>query len=348
MGVRRKKRRRFLFHKPDLAVSILASITVLLLIAWAGLHWKDSKDRELVASADQSQQTVIDGLPQVEDEDLLPIRIETNSSTDVEEESAQDLTVVESEDGQGEAITDPSSNQTLQETGAANVGGGTSSGQGSIHVDKTDHSSTSATKPNQPGIKLEVRPDSKPDANSASNSDAKPIIVKGESNTTNATTGSGGATFNDQSPIKVNPTGSTSPTTSNSGSATNSGTTNSSTSNSSETTGVTQVEKYEQQFITIQGKCNKDMKAVLSDAESSMGQLDRQDPSKLIMWRDNLNGELGAAQSKCDSAYQDLLQTAENDKVSMNVIESWNQTYSELKGKLHEESEAKLKQLMGG
>lgn len=111
---------------------------------------------------------------------------------------------------------------------------------------------------------------------------------------------------------------------------------------------VSKVEKYEEEFTKVQGKCTKDMKVVLSGAESNIQQLDKQDPRVVLAWRDNLDTELAAAKSTCDGTFQELIQAAENDEVSANVIEKWKQTYDDLKVKLQEESEAKLKELIGG
>lgn len=108
------------------------------------------------------------------------------------------------------------------------------------------------------------------------------------------------------------------------------------------------IEKYEQEFTQLQEKCRKDMRAALSDAESSMQQLDKSDPRNVIAWRDQLNAELSTAESTCDDSFQRIVQNAENDAVSADVIEGWSQKYDDLKAKLQEESEAKLQQLMGG
>lgn len=108
------------------------------------------------------------------------------------------------------------------------------------------------------------------------------------------------------------------------------------------------IEKYEQEFTQLQEKCRKDMRAALSDAESSMQQLDKSDPRNVIAWRDQLNAELSTAESTCDDSFQRIVQNAENDAVSADVIEGWSQKYDDLKAKLQKESEAKLQQLMGG
>lgn len=108
------------------------------------------------------------------------------------------------------------------------------------------------------------------------------------------------------------------------------------------------IEKYEQDFTQLQEKCRKDMRAALSDAENSMQQLDKSDPRNVIAWRDQLNAELSTAESTCDDSFQRIVQNAENDAVSADVIEGWSQKYDDLKAKLQEESEAKLQQLMGG
>ncbi|WP_044477643.1 hypothetical protein [Paenibacillus antibioticophila] len=108
------------------------------------------------------------------------------------------------------------------------------------------------------------------------------------------------------------------------------------------------IEKYEQEFTQLQEKCRKDMRAALSDAESSMQQLDKSDPRNVIAWRDQLNAELSTAESTCDDSFQRIVQNAENNAVSADVIEGWSQKYDDLKAKLQEESESKLQQLMGG
>ncbi len=111
---------------------------------------------------------------------------------------------------------------------------------------------------------------------------------------------------------------------------------------------ISEAQKYEQEIIQVQAMCTKDMKEVLSGAESSIQQLDKTDPYAVQAWKEKLTKELAAAESKCDGKFQEVTQNAEKNSVSPKVIEEWQQTFSALKVKLQEESQAKLRQLMGG
>jgi hypothetical protein len=111
---------------------------------------------------------------------------------------------------------------------------------------------------------------------------------------------------------------------------------------------ISPAQKYEQEIIQVQAMCTKDMNEVLSGAESSIQQLDRKDPFAVRTWMEKWTKELSAAESKCDSKFQEVTQNAENNSVSPKVIEEWKQTFRALKEKLQGESKAKLQQLMGG
>ncbi|OBZ13613.1 hypothetical protein [Bacillus sp. FJAT-26390] len=51
---RRKRRPRF--QKPDTINIILGSLTIILIVAWGGLYWKDSSQQALIVSADGAAQ----------------------------------------------------------------------------------------------------------------------------------------------------------------------------------------------------------------------------------------------------------------------------------------------------
>ncbi|MCD9024073.1 hypothetical protein [Cohnella silvisoli] len=111
---------------------------------------------------------------------------------------------------------------------------------------------------------------------------------------------------------------------------------------------INQAQKYEQKMIQVQAMCMKDVKEVLSGAESSIQQLDKTDPIAVQAWKDKLTKELATAEAACDAKFQEVAQNAENDSVSPKVIEEWRQTFSAMKENLQGESRAKLRQLMGG
>ncbi|MCL6459993.1 MAG: hypothetical protein K6T85_18535 [Gorillibacterium sp.] len=111
---------------------------------------------------------------------------------------------------------------------------------------------------------------------------------------------------------------------------------------------VAKVQKYEQELIKLQVKYTKDMQVIFSGAETSIQQLDMNAPSALQVWNEKLTKEITAAESTCDGAFQQLLGKAENDSVSAKIIEEWTQKYDTFKLKLHEESEARLRLLIGG
>jgi hypothetical protein len=111
---------------------------------------------------------------------------------------------------------------------------------------------------------------------------------------------------------------------------------------------VSQAQKYEQAMVQVKAKCTESMNKVLSDAETSIRQLDRTDPAAVREFQTKLMKELGAAESLCDAEFQEVSQKAEQDSVSPAVIEEWKQTFNALKEKLREESKAKLQQMMGG
>ncbi|MNP77783.1 hypothetical protein D3C76_1752800 [compost metagenome] len=71
-------------------------------------------------------------------------------------------------------------------------------------------------------------------------------------------------------------------------------------------------------------------------------------PIEIQNWRDNLTAKLVAAESTCEGAFQEQIRLAEKDSVSEEVIDGWRNTYTALKLRLKEESEAKLQGLMGG
>ncbi|WP_216478513.1 hypothetical protein [Paenibacillus brevis] len=262
MGQQRiRKRRRHRFRKPDIAIFILSTITVLLLFLWGGLYWKESSENKLIVNASEQEE-----LQQIllEDNDLLSLDYEDITAGAVEQ------------------------HEELGETGDASANPGT-------QVQNNKNAQGSQTSTNQ-------------STSSQALQGAQSITKPDGSSTTNTTS---------PSAIQLDST-------------------------------TNLIEKYEQEFTQLQGKCRKDMRVALSEAESSMQQLDRSDPRDVIAWRDQLNAELSTAESTCDNSFQRIVQNAENDSVSADVIEGWSQKYDDLKAKLQEESEAKLQQLMGG
>lgn len=249
--IRRKRRRGF--RKPDAIIVTLASMTVILLLVWGGLHWKESSERALIVSANG---------------------IEQGGQAPLEEGG-------------------------LQTTDSEGLNGGMDE-QPSATVETVIPVQQAEDKPDATGEESQTPEASEP----AQESVTKPDI---------------------QTPAK-----SESPST-------------------TETNPPINQEKiYEQEIIQLQTSCTKDMKMVLTRAESSAQQLDRADSVAIQAWKEKLTKELTAAESRCDGNIQEVLQNAENDSISTKVIEDWKQTYSALKEKLREESSAKLQKLIVG
>lgn len=286
MGQQRiRKRRRRRFRKPDIAIFILSTITILLLFLWGGLYWKESSENKLIVNAS-------------EQEEFQQILLEDN-----------DLLLLDVEDITAEAVEE---NIELVETGDVSANPGTQ-----VQTNKDAQGSQTSTNQSTPSQALpNAQSTTKPDDSSTTKPDDSSTTKPDDSSTTKP---DGSSTTDVASPSAVQLD---------------------STANL--------IEKYEQEFTQLQEKCRKDMRAALSDAESSMQQLDKSDPRNVIAWRDQLNAELSTAESTCDDSFQRIVQNAENDAVSADVIEGWSQKYDDLRAKLQEESEAKLQQLMGG
>ncbi|GGH15450.1 hypothetical protein [Paenibacillus segetis] len=308
MGQHRiRKRRRRRFHKPDVAVSILACLTIILLFVWGGLYWKESSEKMPVVNASVQDQTEP---PLMQGENGLPIKDEEYKNTEL----VDTLQAIEEvEDHAGNNADELAENQETSQTEAASdsQAGKMNKPNAIDNSAKPDSSSSSLTKPE---TKSSTKPNESEPTKTGPLSSMKPD--EQEQNLVES----------DSTGSLVTGTPSVTPT----------------------APAVSKVEKYEEEFTKIQGKCTKDMKAVLSGAESNAQQLDKRDPRVVLAWRDNLNAELATAESTCEGTFQGLIQTAENEQVSDNAIEKWKQTYTDLKVKLREESEAKLKELMGG
>lgn len=278
MGQQRiRKRRRRRFRKPDIAIFILSTITILLLFLWGGLYWKESSENKLIVNAS-------------EQEEFQQILLEDN-----------DLLLLDVEDITAEAVEE---NIELVETGDVSANPGTQ-----VQTNKDAQGSQTSTNQSTPSQALpDAQSTTKPDDSSTTKPDDSSTTKPDDSSTTDVAS---------PSAVQLDST-------------------------------ANLIEKYEQEFTQLQEKCRKDMRAALSDAESSMQQLDKSDPRNVIAWRDQLNAELSTAESTCDDSFQRIVQNAENDAVSADVIEGWSQKYDDLKAKLQEESEAKLQQLMGG
>ncbi|NIK79528.1 hypothetical protein FHS15_004689 [Paenibacillus castaneae] len=82
---KRKKRRRRL-QKPDAINVILASITLVLLLTWGGLHWKESSEQKLLVHADGGEQVLVSeegvGSADSEEKGLAPEGEAEPSATD--------------------------------------------------------------------------------------------------------------------------------------------------------------------------------------------------------------------------------------------------------------------------
>ncbi|MDQ0086837.1 hypothetical protein J2T12_000231 [Paenibacillus anaericanus] len=316
MGKQRiRKRRRRRFYKPNVAVSLLTCITIILLFVWGGLYWKESSNKnQLVnASAQDQGQQISQG------EEGLPLLADNNSYEEIGDalqtlEEADDLggenaDVADDSDGSVSVVKEEASSQTQEkETTVPQIG----------KINDSDTLDTRKPDTSSSSMKPETNSSSKPNESGSTKSETLVSVKPNEQ---------------DQSPTESN-------------SSTPLETGSSSTTKTSPV--VSKVEKYEEEFTNVQGKCTKDTKVVLSKAESNAQQMDKQDPRVVLAWRDNLDTELATAKSTCEGTFQELIQTAENDQVSLSVVEQWKQTYNDLRVKLQEESEAKLKEIMGG
>jgi hypothetical protein len=269
--LRKRRKRRRVFRKPDAVIVTLSSLAVILLLVWCGLYWKESSGRALIVPANGEEQVehalIEDGGLQTTDSEGL------NSGVN-EQPSKTGETVAPAE-------------QSNKNPGAS----------GEVHQ-----------------LPIAAKPAQDPVAKPQTQSPAK-----SESNSTpsNNSPSTAEASLPSPSIDQTNPP-------------------------------ISPAEKYEQEIIQVQAMCTKDMNEVLSGAESSIQQLDRKDPFAVRAWMEKWTKELSDAESKCDSKFQEVSQNAENDSVSLQVIEEWKQTFSALKEKLQGESKAKMEQLMGG
>lgn len=315
MGKQRiRKRRRRRFYKPNVAVSLLTCITIILLFVWGGLYWKESSNKnQLVNASAQDQGHQIsqgeEGLPLLADNNSYE---ETGNALQIIEEVAdlgdENADVADDSDGYESVVKDNASQTQEKETTVPQIG----------KINDSDTLNTGKPDTSSNPVKPETNSSSNPNESGSTKSETLVSVKPNEQ---------------DQSPTESN---SSAPLETGS----------SSTTQTSPV--VSKVEKYEEEFTKVQGKCTKDTKVVLSKAESNAQQMDKQDPRVVLAWRDNLDTELASAKSTCEGAFQELIQTAENDQVSLSVIEQWKQTYNDLRVKLQEESEAKLKEIMGG
>jgi hypothetical protein len=243
--IRRKKRRGF--RKPDAVIVTLTSLTIILLLVWGGLYWKESSERALIA--------------------------QTNGKVD-EQPSAT-----------GETVTVTPVEQSNEKPGVTD------------EVPQLPE----AAKPTQETVM-------KPETQTPTKSESPGVT---ETKSPSATVIKSPSTKQSDPPI-------------------------------------TKAQNYDQEITQIQAICTKDMKEVLSGAESSIQQLDKTDPVAVQALKVKLMNEIVAAEYKCDVKFQEVTQKAESDSVSPKVIAEWKQTFSAMKEKLREESRAKLQQLMGG
>lgn len=285
----RKKRQRAL-RKPDAVIISLTSLTIILLLVWGGLYWKESSGRALIVQANEEYQ--VDQSLQ-EDDGLQTPDSALNSGMN-EQSSVTGETVVPVEQSDDKASVDGEVPQ-LQEL-------------------PKPTQETVAKPETQSPAKLETQSPA-----TATQNPAKPET---------------------QSPAEPE-TQSTAKTDSPSKAETDSPGTNPSDPP------ISQAQQYEEEIIQVQAMCRKDMKEILSGAESSIQQA-KTDPYAFQAWEEKWTKEIATAETKCDDKFQEVSQNAENDSVSLEVIAEWQQTFSALKVKLQEESQAKLQLLMRG
>lgn len=106
-------------------------------------------------------------------------------------------------------------------------------------------------------------------------------------------------------------------------------------------------EKYEQQLVQLQAKCTQDMNEVLVGAEASIEKMDKSDPYAFQELNQKWSDSLAKAEDTCNTKFQGIIAKAEKDAVEPEVIEEWEQTFSNLMLQLQSEFEAKILQLMG-
>lgn len=111
---------------------------------------------------------------------------------------------------------------------------------------------------------------------------------------------------------------------------------------------VNQTVKYKQEIIKVQVMCTQDMNDILIEADSAIQDVDIFDPIAFQKFNEQLLNKMATAESKCDNMFKVVIQNAEKDSVSPNVLEEWKQTFYELKEELLAEYEANLQKLMGG
>jgi len=318
MGQQRKRRkRRREFRKPDAVIVILGSLTIVLLLVWGGLYWKETSERTQIVHAGgkkQFEQAMHNDIGQ-QTADSEPFYSEGYDQPAIAGETLDPAPRADDESAiNDEAHRLPQASESAQET-VAQPGKRSPVNSNSHGAAETDKSSAiESNSPNETGSEL-------PNAMETERPSMTGTPLPNETETewpSSVETGTPNAAETG-SPI-ANPIDPP----------------------------ISQTQKYEQEITQVQAMCTKEMKEALGGAESSFQQLDKKDPFAFQAWNENLTKDLAAAETKCDGKFQETIINAEKDSISPTAIEEWRQTFNALKVTLQGESKAKLQQWTGG
>ncbi|QJD87445.1 hypothetical protein [Cohnella herbarum] len=325
MGQRKRRKRRREFRKPDAVIVILGSLTIVLLLVWGGLYWKETSERTQIVHAGgkkQFEQAMHDDIG------LQTADSETFYSEGYDQPAIGGETLEPAARADDESAINDEAQKLPQASGAAQE---TVAQPGKRHpVKSNSHGAAETDKPS--AIESGSPSGTGTDLPSAAESE---MPSKTGTQLSNEMETESSTEMETEWPSAAE-TGKP-----------NAAETGSPIANPIDPP-ISQKQKYEQEITQVQAMCTKEMKEALGGAESSFQQLDKKDPFAFQAWNENLTKELAAAETKCDGKFQEITVNAEKDSISPTAIEEWRQTFNALKVTLQGESKAKLQQWTGG
>jgi len=308
-----KRTRRI--RKPDIAVLALASLTVILLLAWGGLYWQE---RSADAAAAQDNDDI--ELPVI----MLDLDATKEPQSQESDPGKGNGTAAEMEGGSG----GQEPGKLLEEL-AQSPGGLLGMEEGWPNLTKPSHGSESAGEgASAPAPGKGTTAGGKGGDTAQSHGDPSPKPTQG--------TGPGPVVTSKPSPTpttSVKPSAKPSPSPS--------------PTPTPEGSGNELVQQYELELLSLQAGCIMDVKSVLKEAETQAGKADLSDIEALQRIGAGAAVSLETAGAACEAKFNEVETRASQDGVSAEQIAEWRQTYNEVMEQLRAEAELKLQQLLG-
>lgn len=324
-----KKIRRF--RKPNIAVLSLATLTVLLLLAWGGLYWQERS----LGTADAKGNDGAD-LP------VIMLDLDAPSDQPPVDQAADEGNKPGGEeggDGEGSLLDDlknsPGGLLGLED-GWPNL---PDSPRGGEDGDKSENEPPTGEKPadsdddEDAGQVIGGDPTEKPTKSPVPTPTPKPTV--------NPTPTSGLDPVVTDKPVKT-PTPTDKPTESPTQNPTEPVETQAPDDPNAELE-----QQYELELVSLQASCIMDVKAVLKEAERKVGETEPSDMGALQRIGAEADASLEAAGAVCEGQFNEVAGRAAKDGVEAGKITEWRRTYDDVMEQLRAEAELKLQQLLG-